>query len=223
MVTGGSVGGAGTIRGNTVIKGAGQIDQRDPLMGIGYGKLTVDGNLTLARPEADLLPRVILSINNPGSGATFHDAALANYITANGPDASGYFADVGDGYINANYNVDLFENQHDQLAITGTLTMEAGATILLENLAGYEFMLGDVFNLMDWAGLNVGVGGPDRVWDAELDLLLPELGGSSLLWDTSLFNSHGVIFVSAPEPGRILLLVLGLGSLILRRRRSGRF
>jgi hypothetical protein len=38
-------------------------------------------------------------------------------------------------------------------------------------------------------------------------------------WDTSLFNTHGVIVV-VPEPSRALLLLLGLFGLISRRRRN---
>jgi hypothetical protein len=39
-----------------------------------------------------------------------------------------------------------------------------------------------------------------------------------LAWDTSLFDSYGIIVV-VPEPGRILFLMLGLLGLLARRRR----
>ena len=41
-----------------------------------------------------------------------------------------------------------------------------------------------------------------------LDLMLPTLT-SGLLWDTSLFQSYGALVV-VPEPGRGMLLLMGL-------------
>jgi fibronectin-binding autotransporter adhesin len=57
----------------------------------------------------------------------------------------------------------------------------------------------------------------------EGDLDLPTLG-ANLSWDVSNFGTNGtvaVVFV-VPEPGRVVLLVLGLAALIMRRRRSVR-
>jgi autotransporter-associated beta strand protein len=82
---------------------------------------------------------------------------------------------------------------------------------------------GDVFNLLDWTGVMGGAftanftgnftsGG---AWD---DMDLPTLG-SSLVWDTSAFASHGVLIV-VPEPSRALLLLFGLLGLMMRRRRQ---
>ena len=39
-----------------------------------------------------------------------------------------------------------------------------------------------------------------------------------LLYDTSLFFSHGIVVV-VPEPGRAALVLLGLAMVMLRRRR----
>jgi len=47
---------------------------------------------------------------------------------------------------------------------------------------------------------------------------LPSLG-SGLTWGFDRFASHGQIYV-VPEPGRAMLLVLGLLALLMRRRRS---
>jgi fibronectin-binding autotransporter adhesin len=50
------------------------------------------------------------------------------------------------------------------------------------------------------------------------DLDLPALG-AGYAWDLSAFKRHGVLVV-VPEPGRALLLLLGLAALVMRRRRN---
>jgi hypothetical protein len=54
--------------------------------------------------------------------------------------------------------------------------------------------------------------------DSGFDLDLPTLS-SGLFWDTSLFLSHGAVFV-VPEPSRALLLLVGMLALFFRRRRD---
>ena len=80
---------------------------------------------------------------------------------------------------------------------------------------------------MDWYGVaswNAFDGG-DRYrvgGEAGTDLTLPDLSAfdAALRWDTGLFASHGILVVAVvPEPGRALLLVLGLTALLMRRRR----
>ncbi|WP_050028715.1 autotransporter-associated beta strand repeat-containing protein [Verrucomicrobium sp. BvORR034] len=112
-------------------------------------------------------------------------------------------------------------NAHDHLEINGTLTV-TGTKFSIVN-TGYSAQIGDVFNLMDWVGtlagsLNVG----DRIrvgGETGTDLDLPTLGGG-YRWDTSLFASQGILIVTAvPEPGRALLILLGLLMITRRRRR----
>ncbi|WP_265593690.1 autotransporter-associated beta strand repeat-containing protein [Verrucomicrobium sp. BvORR034] len=220
-VTGGTLGGYGTITGNVVVKGSGQISQRDHSgFSEGLGTLTIDGNLVLTRPEASAMPRVVLGTTS--YGATYHDAGLATWINTHGANTAGYFSLAGnENLISTSYDVNAAGN-HGQLIVNGELTLEAGAQILFENLNGYEFQIGDVFNLIDWGTLNLVASGSDRVWSTDWDLLLPTLSDANMRWDTSLFGEHGVVFVSAPEPGRFCLLFLALGSVIFRRRRSAR-
>lgn len=102
----------------------------------------------------------------------------------------------------------------------GTLFLGTGSgtvTVLSHGYGAAEAQIGDVFNLMDWAGLAGGslAGGS---FNAATDLTLPDLTSVSLAWDTSAFTTYGIIVV-VPEPSRALLLLAGLGGLLLRRRR----
>jgi fibronectin-binding autotransporter adhesin len=82
-----------------------------------------------------------------------------------------------------------------------------------------------VFKLFDWftslGNLSMNVGPQIRTGtEVGTDLDLFELGGH-YRWDTSLFNTNGILVVVpvvVPEPGRALLLLMGL-LLVLRRRR----
>ena len=89
----------------------------------------------------------------------------------------------------------------------------------LTNAAG-----GDLFNLFDWAGLLVGsppgTGGLNTFTQGGVvgNVDLPVLSGSDF-WDTSAFATHGII-VYVPEPGRMMLIFLGILGLGFRRRRA---
>lgn len=112
---------------------------------------------------------------------------------------------------------------HDYVNTGGNFTINADGRIVVSYLSGYVPSSGDVFNLLDWttltnttsftAGPRVRSGG-----ETNYDLLLPALG-SGQFWDTSLFLSHGTLVV-IPEPGRALLMLLGLMALAFRRRRQ---
>lgn len=179
------------------------------------GALTINGNLTLDGPTlpATEVERLVLGI----AGATGNAiSTLSNYSTADAwvaalpTDWAGLVtsavAPVGHDYIN--------------LTGSGVLTLNPNGTITVDN-GGYVFQSGDVFNLFDWidvmaTGFNVGAnyrtGG-----ETDTDVDLPSLSGG-LMWNTTLFTSHGVLVV-VPEPSRALLLILGLLAVGLRRRR----
>jgi len=224
-VTGGVLGGYGVVNGTTTVTGTGQLQVGDS--SYPYSGLSINGSLTLGRPENSTMARLVLDI---GSGATFNDADLVAALN-NNQSAADYFANkvVGaDAFIESNYDLNLNDfsyagsGQHDQLFINGSLTLEAGATIQVLSQANYAFQAGDVFNLGDWLGLTIVAdpSGIDRAWSPSQDMILPELGDPSLVWDTSLFAQYGIVFVSVPEPGRAVMIMLGLLALLGRRRRQ---
>lgn len=81
---------------------------------------------------------------------------------------------------------------------------------------GYTADLGHSFDLLDWAALTgAGVGGLSA---SLLDLSAAVLD-PSLIWDTSLFASAGIItVVLVPEPSRLILLLAGLVGVAWRSR-----
>lgn len=185
--------------------------------GDGIGALMVDGNVVLTG-HATGVERLTLQMGAAG-GADYNDAA--NFTAQLG---AGTFA----AYLSA--QADFYDTQtggnHDRVTATGSFTLNSGGRVSFTNNGGmdYQPVLGDVFNLLDWssvtaAGFNDGSAGAFRGGGLLGDLELPDLGLSGLLYDTSLFTSHGIVVV-VPEPGRAALLLLGCVGLLLRRRRT---
>jgi len=76
--------------------------------------------------------------------------------------------------------------------------------------------LGHSFDLIDWSGL--GVNGLNT---SLLDFSAAVLPNLDWEWDTSAFTSSGVISVALiPEPGRMILCLLGVFTILLQRRRT---
>lgn len=225
---GGTVSGAGTIvtgAGKLVVGSDGGGGVLRPGMasnpadmgtaGDQIGSLSVVGNLELAGDAAGMT-RLVLQLGATNA-ADFNDAG--NFSTQM---AAGTFntwlttqGDVYDAYTDGN---------HDRIDVSGTLTLNEGGQISLTNDmdSGYSFQFGDIFNLLDWTNLvnnGFNIGGTQHSGGLQGDLDLPTLG-AGLHFDTTLFGSHGILVV-VPEPGRALLLMVGLMSVIFRRRRKG--
>lgn len=116
---------------------------------------------------------------------------------------------------------------HDHLEINGSIFWETGvngATRLVVEDLGVNYEYGMVFNLIDWVdtfGIDISlptepISGGNTAYDVDL----PDLASKGLLWDLSLLKEYGALVV-VPEPGRALLIGVGLVSLLLRRRRRG--
>ncbi len=152
--------------------------------------------------------------------ATYNDAVyLGGYANA-----SAYLA-ANPGQV-ALWNTVPTLGSSDFVNVAGSLTINTSANAgtigtvrIIDN--GYTPNYGDVFNLIDWVGamggtFNAGTGftsGGGIFGDFDL----PTLSGG-FAWDTSAFVQYGVVVV-VPEPGRALLMLLGLMALFFRRRR----
>lgn len=108
--------------------------------------------------------------------------------------------------------------QFDRITVTGALNVGANTRFEVVWVNGFEAGWGQSFDLLDWASGSAIWGTFDPALETSLDL--PEFTlGSGLHWDYSTFKDDGVIRV-APEPSRMLLLLAGCVSFLLRRRRS---
>lgn len=177
------------------------------------GILTFQGDLILAASGGPRVDRALLQVGatDRNASATFTGDPVL-WVDAIPTDFSSFMSGAG--------------TNHDLLSASGTITLNGGGGISVSLFDGYGGIFGDVFNLLDWSVLsasyidNAFIVGDRYRSGAEvgLDLLLPTLD-SGLIWDTSLFKSHGALVV-VPEPSRsLLMLVAGLLTLSRRRRR----
>jgi autotransporter-associated beta strand protein len=205
--TGATISGTGYIQGGLTVDANGLLKPGD-VAGNAMGTLTINGNAGLASGSITQLQIQQATYNN------------TNYLSFKDVDYAGWVNGIPTDEYSDALSDPVLASQHDKIVVNGTLTWEAGSRIEIVN-AGYTATAGDVFNLFDWFAVSGAVGtGPNIRYGTELglDLTLPELG-NGFKWETSLFNSHGILVVVAPEPGRALLLLLGLAALVLRRRR----
>jgi autotransporter-associated beta strand protein len=198
------LGGRGSISGNTTVQG--NLRPGDPALSGGRDTLTFGGNLSLAASS-----RTTLSLGTPTGSA-------ASLIS--GDDWVGTIPSSLPSLLTGS----ITAGTHDHVEVTGTLNLASGGTIILDAAAYTIPAAGDVFNLLDWNslvtnGFNFGAR-YQLGTEITQDLDLPELG-NGFQWDTSLFASHGaLVVVLVPEPSRVMLLFIGLGLGVLRRRRN---
>jgi len=112
------------------------------------------------------------------------------------------------------------------LAGTGTATLGTFATLKVTSTPDPStFVVGDTWQLIDWAGITPGgkFTGLDETSNRYVnDLNLPTLG-SGLFWDINNLYTTGTLVVAVPEPGRLMLIILGFFALGWRRRRRWLF
>ncbi|GAA5140359.1 hypothetical protein GCM10023213_22850 [Prosthecobacter algae] len=203
-VSAGVLGGTGTLGGATTIGNGGSLSPGDPATAGGLGRLNLAQGLTL---QAGAMTTLQIS------GATF---TSTDFFGGNAVGSPGYMS-----YVLANA---AGQGNHDQLSIAGSINQATGAKIQVLPVS-FVPAEGQIFNLLDWGAAtgnsfsdNLGSAYRTGAEDNGFDLDLPDISGSGLSWDTSLFASHGIIVV-IPEPGRAMLVLLGLGALGLLRRR----
>ena len=174
------------------------------------GTISVQGDLNLAASGTRSELQVSSTNRNAASQLTFYPA-VTDWVDDIPNQFPSYVTGAGTG--------------HDLVSVSGGLTLNGTGVVSVILAGGYQGIFGDVFNLFDWSNLLVsytdnGFTEGSRYQtgsEAGLDLDLPSLA-NGLVWDTSLFQNHGVIVV-VPEPQRALLLLLGAISLLIRRRR----
>lgn len=177
------------------------------------GHLQITGNLSLAGGlygSSTKTERLTLQLAAPTSTLSalgWDGSSLAAWLTANAaPVLNGEQGDL---------------SGHDYVNVGGAVTLNEHGTVGVALTNSYTPAFGDIFNLLDWTTITANTfnAGPARVGGGSgYDLNLPDLSAYQLGWNTDLFLSHGVLVV-APEPGRMLLVFLGLAGLCLRRRR----
>ncbi|MFZ4594446.1 MAG: beta strand repeat-containing protein [Verrucomicrobiaceae bacterium] len=204
-VTGATLGGNGTIGGAVSVNAGGILAPGSAEATA--GTLTLTSSLTMAgnaSPETRLSFDFTNATGNAGGEVLLVGNWWSTYsgtlLTGNGTQAN-----------------DLI----NLTATTGspTLTWNTGGKVTLNQLGTtYNWVLGDVLNLLDWTNAYNGGSAISGTFNPATDFDLPTLG-SGLSWDTTRFMATGAIAVT-PEPSRALLLMLGLLGLFFRRRRS---
>jgi autotransporter-associated beta strand protein len=151
------------------------------------------GNTTLATPEASQL-----TLTTQGGAIVFGDTSSIHFDLTEG---------FGSGELN--------EGGADLLRLEGTLNIASGSTLELSVNQIVEYAIGDAWQLFDWTGLTPPAEDSFTIGSSFDDLL----AGTEFTWDLSDLYVGGTIYI-APEPGRAVLLLVGLAGLLFRRRRG---
>ena len=109
---------------------------------------------------------------------------------------------------------------YDAINVTTLLTLGANTGFTFETLDNYTYAMGDVYDLFDFASIDVSA-----FDNAVLLAALPDLdtANSNLAWNVNSFNADGVVNV-IPEPSTLSLMFGGLTGLIalrIMRKRNG--
>lgn len=201
-----SVSAGATLSGSGLVQGAAAVSGRISAGDNGGGAI---GKLVFTDVTTS-------SLSLAGGGSAADPRALFTLAGATGSEANPVDGIQTAGLLNGSFG------NHDALEVQGTLTLAAGSTIKVELASGYSPAWGEVFNLIDWGTVNGGsgaivAGGFNEATDLSLEVSSTMLA-NGWFWETNQFLTDGIVYV-VPEPGRALLVMIGLGMLAVRRRR----
>lgn len=198
--------GANTYTGATLISGGTLQVGLSTTGSIGAGSaLTVDGSTAVLAGTGTVNGSTTLTTGsiNPGDsgGASIGTLTLASLTTG-----SGTFL-----------NLDIAApGSSDRLHVIGSLSVDNNTKITVGTQAGFTDVVGNSWDLLDWAGAFGGT----YLATQGTNLILPTLSGGHT-WDSTQFTNTGVISISGvPEPSRAVLLLFGAAGLLMRRRRG---
>jgi autotransporter-associated beta strand protein len=180
------------------------IDATSTLTGTGFinagtdNSIFINGQLIVGDPTLSAAANLDLATSGTGSTILGSTSILRFDLFSGGG--------LGDNSANA--------GAADQLRLLGALDIQSGALLRLGNPNNLTaWANGDTFKLFDWSGLT-GVSGSFGIDVTELNLP----SGTSL--DVGNLFTLGTVTIAVPEPGRVALLLLGLGTTLLRRHRT---
>jgi len=203
--------GSGTVNGPVVI---GTNTSTVGILSPGDNGGVATGKITMASLTLNAGSQIQLTINstlNHDAGFNVNGATTAlTYLNTN-PTAYTNFWKTPNGSYDS-----VFVTGATNLNSTGTANYPA--IYVTGNTS--TIAAGDIFKLLDWAtvGTADSLKGSGNL--SVNDLVLPTLN-VGLSYDTSAFTTYGVVAVVnvVPEPGRVMLFLIGLLALGLRRRR----
>jgi autotransporter-associated beta strand protein len=220
--TGGTLLGTGTLRGMSFTADSGStLHAGDSTAASSFGTLnftpvtsggtqSLQGGIILGIGTANNLGSIdpLFGGNDVGTlgyVAYVNDVSRSQGLGAGGHDLLSFNNPTGGGSTSMNF-----------LTTTGSLQILG---------SGFTAQKGQIFNLLDWAGLvtanftgfDQGTNYRDGSGDTGSAFDLPSLSGG-LVWDVSQFTTSGVVVV-VPEPSRAFLIIFGFAGLMLRRRR----
>ncbi|MDI1312764.1 autotransporter-associated beta strand repeat-containing protein [Prosthecobacter sp.] len=211
--------GSGTGSGNVIVSptvGSATLGGTGTIApGIGNG-LTVYGNLMVGGIDQTAASQLTVALNSTGDGQSFATLYAGSTLQLN------LFLNEGS---NTTTEADrlVFKDVGSAASLItidrAILSVGIGQGSTLDSAA---FNVGDSWKLIDWGNLTptgtfYSANGNELTGTDFMDL--PSLSGGRF-WDLSNLYSTGVIVVAVPEPGRLLLLLLGVLALGWRRRRK---
>jgi autotransporter-associated beta strand protein len=214
--------GANTYTGTTTVAGGTLLVSNTTGSGTGAGSVVVNAS-TILGGTGSIAPA---ANNNITFNGTFAPGSLGG---SSGEDISLAVSGTGNITFNAGATFEIFSRvagtnptSANDLALISAgdwANIVFGGSSVLNVIdttsSSITWTDGDKWQLFDWSGIASGT----APLTGFASLNLPMLSGG-LLWDTSSLYSTGYIIVAVPEPSRVLLVLLGLLSLMIRRRRS---